>query len=72
MPEGTFSSRFELPAHLLRPGRWSIGLGAYRQGAEWKWNPEVAVIEVSEKWGGRTDERESGWVTVAFRAERSR
>lgn len=71
MRAGPFVSRFTLEAPLLRPGRYTVGLGAYRSDrSEILWSPEVMALQVSEKWSRQTDEREVGALTVAVRGER--
>src|SRR4029078_4867289 len=45
MTRGLFRSRFEIAAGVLRPGRYVIGVGAYRPGlGDWTWCPDVAVV----------------------------
>ena len=70
--QGAFSSRFELAAGALRPGRYSIGVGAYRPGGgDWTWCPDVAIVEVSERWNALVQARDVGLVTVPYSAERT-
>jgi lipopolysaccharide transport system ATP-binding protein len=71
MDPGPFRSSFRLAAATLRPGRYAVGLGAYRPGmVETLWSPEVAILEVTERWGERVEEREVGAVGVEYRGER--
>jgi lipopolysaccharide transport system ATP-binding protein len=68
---GAFRSRFEVAAGVLRPGRYLIGVGAYRPGGgDWTWCPEVAVVEVSERWSTAVQSRDLGLLSVPYRAER--
>jgi|CXWL01.1.fsa_nt_gi lipopolysaccharide transport system ATP-binding protein len=67
---GPFTSRFAIPPHVLRPGRWTVGLGAYQPNGDWAWNPEVAAFDVSEHWRGATEARDTGLMTVPVRGAR--
>jgi lipopolysaccharide transport system ATP-binding protein len=69
---GTFRSRFEIAAGVLRPGRYVIGVGAYRPGGgDWTWCPDVTVVEVSERWSPLVQSRDHGLVSVPYQAERT-
>ena len=71
MRRGAFCSRFEIAAGALRPGRYVIGVGAYRPGGgDWTWCPDVAVVEVSERWSSLVQSRDHGLISVAYQAER--
>jgi hypothetical protein len=71
MRPGTIGSRFEIAAGVLRPGRYVIGVGAYRPGGgDWTWCPDVAVVEVSERWSALVQSRDHGLVSVPYQAER--
>jgi lipopolysaccharide transport system ATP-binding protein len=69
--QGAFRSRFQLAAGVLRPGRYVIGVGAYRSsGSDWTWSPDVAVIEVSERWSAQVQSRDQGLLSIPYQAER--
>lgn len=71
MKQGSFRSVFEIAAGVLRPGRYSVGIGAYRPGGgEWTWNAEVVSLDVSERWNELVSSRDVGQVSVPYRAER--
>jgi len=64
-PRGPFRSFFELPAHLLRPGRFVIGVGARRSlGGEWAWIQEAVGFEVSAIWDSELLERDTGAISI--------
>jgi len=70
---GAVRSTFELPASTLRPGRYTLGVGATaRARREWCWSPEAAVLEVSEKWEGGTAQRDEGLLTIPATGRRER
>ncbi len=46
---GSFRSQIEIPALLLRPGEYSIALGAL-QGYEWMWGTDLGHFYVNEEW----------------------
>ena len=71
MRQGAFRSRFEIAAGVLRPGRYVLGLGAYRPGGgDWTWCADVTVVEVSERWNATVQSRDVGLVSVPYQAER--
>ena len=71
LPNGPFQSQFEIPAYLLRPGLYTIGVGGYRDGAsEWAWSGEVAQFRVNEEWSERCDFAEVGLINLPSRGNR--
>ena len=71
MRQGGFRSHFEIAAGTLRPGRYVIGVGAYRPGGgDWTWCPDVTVVEVSERWSPLVQSRDLGLMSVPYQAER--
>jgi ABC-type polysaccharide/polyol phosphate transport system ATPase subunit len=58
---GDFEFFVEVPARLLRPNDYFIGLGGRRvDGGEWIWCPELAVVTVVEDWSERFDRDNEG------------
>ena len=70
MREGSFRSRFRIPARVMKPGRYSIGVGALSGGGDWTWGGDVAVLDVSENWGDESSARDRGSVSLQYSAER--
>jgi len=71
LPAGDFRSHFEMPSHLLRPGRFVLGVGVRRAlGGDWAWIAEAAAFEVSERWDERLLQRDTGALCVSVRAWR--
>jgi lipopolysaccharide transport system ATP-binding protein len=66
---GLFTSRFEIPAGLLRSGRYTIGIGA-STSSDWLWGSDVATLDFSENLGGRPAHRLAGSVGLPFSASR--
>lgn len=46
---GTFTSRFEFPSNFLRPGLYSIGVGADIINQKWMWYDQIVSFQVIEK-----------------------
>jgi len=60
-----------MPSHLLRPGRFVLGVGMRRAlGGDWAWVAEAAAFEVSERWDERLQQRDTGVLCVPVRAWR--
>lgn len=70
MREGPFISRFDIPADVLRPGRYSIGVGAVASMGSWTWASDVAMLDFSENMGGRSRDRSEGVVAIPYTAQR--
>lgn len=71
MHEGRFVSRFKVPARVLRPGRYDIGIGVASIGAGlWMWGADIATLEFLQNWGGQCAERNRGAVALPYTAER--
>ena len=68
--EGSFVSRFRIPAGTLKPGRYTIGIGAIAGTNDWTWASDVAVLDVSENWGDESAARDKGAVSLKYSAER--
>lgn len=68
---GVFQSVIELPANVLRPGYYSIAIGARRsRGGEWIWGVDVSSFNVLEKWTEAHSERDKGAMTVQYKSRR--
>ena len=70
MKEGSFMSRFYIPARLVKPGRYTIGIGALAASGDWTWGADVAVLDVSENWGDDSAARDGGALSLQYTAER--
>lgn len=70
MREGSFRSRFHIPAQVMKPGRYTIGIGALASGGDWTWGSDVAILDVSENWGDQSSARDRGAVSLQYTAER--
>lgn len=68
--EGPFTSRFQLPPDVLRPGRYTVGVGAVASMGNWTWGGDVASLECSEDLAGRPPHRLAGALGIPFDAER--
>ena len=70
MRQGPFISRFRIPGTVLRPGRYTVGVGAVAAVGEWTWAADVADLDYSENWNGQPPERCRGVVALPYTAER--
>lgn len=68
--EGPFVSRYKIGPDLLRPGRYTLGLGADQLNGNWVWGADVATLDVSENLGGRNAHRVVGMVALPYSSER--
>lgn len=72
LTEGGFSSEFEIPSRLLRPGRYSLAAGARRVGRDdWIWGTDLAYFDVVPEWDGHFQERDIGIISVPSSATRT-
>ncbi len=63
---GSFRSEVSIPPLLLRPGVYSIWLGAHRKGdGQWVWGEDLVQFIVLEEWGDNYEERNKGLVNIA-------
>jgi lipopolysaccharide transport system ATP-binding protein len=68
--EGTFVSRFAMPADVFRSGRYTIGIGASASIGSWTWGSDVGALDFSENLGGRSADRSGGVVAIPYMAQR--
>ncbi|MFN3167279.1 MAG: ABC transporter ATP-binding protein [Phycisphaeraceae bacterium] len=65
LPAGRFEAHARLPALLLRPGRYTIGVGGYRDGMrEYLWASDLMDFMVTEQWSRDYDPINLGLVNV--------
>ena len=70
MREGGFLSRFQIPARTLRPGRYTIGVGAMAGNDDWTVNSDAAFLDAAENYGEPSWERDRGALSIKYSAER--
>jgi hypothetical protein len=68
--EGAFISRFHIPADVFRPGRYTIGVGAFASVGQWTWGADVGALDFTANMGGRTADRSLGIVGIPYVAQR--
>jgi len=65
LPAGRFEATAQLPALLLRPGRYTIGVGGYRDGMrEYLWATDLMDFVVTEQWSEDYDPINLGLVNL--------
>ena len=70
MREGAFRSVFRIPGKVMKPGRYSIGVGALAGTGDWTWGGDLAMLDVAENWGDESSARDRGSVGLQYSAER--
>jgi lipopolysaccharide transport system ATP-binding protein len=63
LPIGPFRSTFIIPAYALRPGRYSLAVGA-RRPPDWMWASDVKTLDIAELWDGRCRIENPGVVQI--------
>jgi lipopolysaccharide transport system ATP-binding protein len=62
---GEFESSFTIPAGLLRPGEYWIGVGGHQTGSkDWFFAPDVASVEVIEQWSETFRREDQGLINL--------
>lgn len=65
LPAGVFEAEAELPALLLRPGRYTISIGGYRDGLrEYLWGTDLMDFMVTELWSADYDPINLGLINL--------
>ncbi|MGB1125192.1 MAG: polysaccharide ABC transporter ATP-binding protein [Phycisphaeraceae bacterium] len=65
MPAGHFQAQTEIPAYLLRPGRYTVSIGGYRDGMrEYIWGTDLMDFTVSEMWSDNYDPINLGLINL--------
>lgn len=65
LPAGQFEAQTEIPAYLLRPGRYSVSIGGYRDGMrEFIWGTDLMDFTVSEMWSDNYDPINLGLINL--------
>lgn len=65
LPAGKFQAQTEVPAYLLRPGRYTISIGGYRDGMrEYIWGTDLMDFTVSEIWSDNYDPINLGLINL--------
>jgi len=75
LPPGPFSVSIKIAPYLLRPGRYTIGVGAndgnpYTSGIEWIHANDIANFTISEEWSEHNDFGATGIVNIAHFGKR--
>lgn len=65
LPAGRFEAQTEVPAYLLRPGRYTVSIGGYRDGMrEYIWGTDLLDFTVSEMWSDNYDPINLGMINL--------
>lgn len=65
LPAGAFEAQTEVPAYLLRPGRYTVSIGGYRDGMrEYIWGTDLMDFTVSEMWSDNYDPINLGLINL--------
>ena len=65
LPAGKFNAQTELPAYLLRPGRYTLSIGGYCDGMrDYIWGTDLMDFTVSEMWSDNYDPINLGLINL--------
>jgi len=69
--KGSFSSEFNIPKYLLRPGDYSISIfghdnGNNRTGNEWIYGNELLIFSILEEWDSINDYNNQGIINLYY------
>lgn len=65
LPAGHFEAETEVPPYLLRPGRYTVSIGGYRDGMrEYIWGTDLMDFTVSEMWSDNYDPINLGLINL--------
>ena len=65
LPAGQFEAHAQVPAMLLRPGRYSISIGGYRDGMrEYVWGTDLMDFTITELWSENYDPINLGLINL--------
>jgi hypothetical protein len=72
MREGPFTSKFEIPGRVFRPGRYTIGVGAVAS-IGWIWGPDIATLDFSDNTGvdGRSVHETGAVINIPYDSYRT-
>ncbi len=71
LEEGRFEIRFFIPAQILRPGIYSVGLGGKKiDSGDWIWAMDVINIEILPNWNDNYRQDDLGLVNIVTRPKR--
>ncbi|MCB1703963.1 MAG: ABC transporter ATP-binding protein [Halioglobus sp.] len=69
--EGEFRSRISIPAHTLRPGTYTVGLGGERPGGgQWFAGTDLGEITILEGWSSGYERRSVGVINISSVGQR--
>ena len=72
LPAGAFESSAQLPAMLLRPGRYTVGIGGYRDGMrEYVWGADLIDFTITEQWSADYDPINLGLINLPGHGSRT-
>ena len=72
LDNGQFISKFKSPRYLLRPGIFTIAIGAHSSMEEWLWNDNVFDFEIIDVYDEHNEKRNFGLLNVKNITEISR
>lgn len=71
LPAGKFQAQTEVPAYLLRPGRYTVSIGGHREGMpEYIWGTDLMDFTVSEIWSDNYEAINLGLINLAAQGSR--
>ncbi|MEN0057137.1 MAG: hypothetical protein AAGC65_25895, partial [Mucilaginibacter sp.] len=63
---GEFIATFCISSQLLRPGDYTLALGAWGDNDEWLWGTELSLFSITETWTNQIREPDKGIINGEF------
>lgn len=64
---GDFTVNFNLAASFLRPGKYTIAIGAWGEtDHDWIWGPDLSLFEIGEVWTDQIRKQDEGIINGDF------
>jgi lipopolysaccharide transport system ATP-binding protein len=61
---GDFKSTFFIPGSILRPGLYTVALGAYTDKNEWIWSDNICDFEIMSFFDQKVEDRDYGLINL--------
>ncbi len=69
--KGLFESEIVIPAYMLRPGNYSIGLGGWNERGDWLYAEDVGHFNILEEWDMANKEAHFGIINIPVKGKRT-
>jgi lipopolysaccharide transport system ATP-binding protein len=67
LPKGSFTAEFKIAAGILRPGEYTIALGAWGDtNNEWVWGTDIGIFTIAGTWTDTIRQSDEGIINSEF------